>query len=281
MRQPEMTHSPAYYQDHAHLMTTSLHDPSTTPAVPSAAHHPDFSSDSTRSKQGAAVYSPSELNPAEGASSNVFPSDSWDVSDRPQVPQEPYRLPHHYQQQQVPGESIYPDPESSAAAPVSVPSSRRGNGSASTPASYSNGVSRKEERVRGSWTDHSSSMSGDNHHHSAPRVHKRPIHDEEPLAYDSQDALLMLVSFLFQSCLPFHREGDSFTPLLIFCEMLVVPTLAAGTSIFSMCIAIHRLRLILCPPHHPLSPLLLHSIPSNHIVSRAAMRSSSSAVAYP
>lgn len=228
-----MTHSPAYYQDHAHLMTTSLHDPSTTPAVPSAAHHPDFSSDPTRSKQGAAVYSPSELNSAEDASSNVFPSDSWDVSDRPQVPQEPYRLPHHYQQQQVPGESIYPDPESSAAAPVSVPSSRRENGSASTPASYRNGASRKEERVRGSWTDHSSSMSGDNHHHSAPRVHKRPIHDEEPLAYDSQDALLML----FRLSLPvpvFSLCASLYTVFGLFFVLLTTP--------FRLCSCIPYLR---------------------------------------
>lgn len=196
-----MTHSPAYYHDHGHFMTTSLHDPSTTPAVPPAAHRPsDYPSDPTRSKQGAAVYPPSELNSVEDATTNSARSNAWDVSYSHQHPQELQHLQHHHrhpQQPQVPRESIYLDSELPAVAPVSVPSSRRENGSASTPASYSNGASRKEERVRGSWTDHSSSMSGDNHHHSAPRVHKRPIHDEEPLADDSQDALLMLVSCFF------------------------------------------------------------------------------------
>ncbi|KAK1139650.1 hypothetical protein N8T08_000587 [Aspergillus melleus] len=235
MRQPEMTHSPAYYQEHGHLMTTSLHDPSTTPAVPPAAHHPSVSSpsDPPRSKQGAAVYPPSELNSVEDTSPNAFPSDSWDASYLHQYPQEPHQLPRHYQQQQAPGESIYPDPEPPVVAPVSVPPSRRENGSASTPASYSNGASRKEDRTRGSWTDHSSSMSGDNHHHSAPRIHKRPIHEEEPLADDSQDALLML----FRLSLPvpiFSLCASLYTVFGLFFVLFTAP--------FRLCSCIPYLR---------------------------------------
>lgn len=53
---------------------------------------------------------------------------------------------------------------------------------------------RKDERIRGSWTDHSSYMSGDLHPHSAPRVHKRAIPEDDSLVDESQDALSMLVS---------------------------------------------------------------------------------------
>ncbi|THC87014.1 hypothetical protein EYZ11_013540 [Aspergillus tanneri] len=183
MREPEMTHSPTYYQDHGQLMTTYHHD--STPAAPHAAHIPPFSSTDPRPKQGVSGYPPSELNPVEDAIS----SDSWDTSYG-QHPQELHSLPHRYQQQ-APVESIYSDPDPSAVAPVT------------------NGTTRKEERVRGSWTDHSSYMSGENNHHSATRAHKRPIHQEEPSTDDSQDALLMLFRLsvpvpIFSLCASFY-----------------------------------------------------------------------------
>ncbi|KAA8650709.1 uncharacterized protein ATNIH1004_003397 [Aspergillus tanneri] len=180
MREPEMTHSPTYYQDHGQLMTTYHHD--STPAAPHAAHIPPFSSTDPRPKQGVSGYPPSELNPVEDAIS----SDSWDTSYG-QHPQELHSLPHRYQQQ-APVESIYSDPDPSAVAPVT------------------NGTTRKEERVRGSWTDHSSYMSGENNHHSATRAHKRPIHQEEPSTDDSQDALLMLLCDLLVPQLHIHER---------------------------------------------------------------------------
>ncbi|PYH91675.1 hypothetical protein BO71DRAFT_302235, partial [Aspergillus ellipticus CBS 707.79] len=51
---------------------------------------------------------------------------------------------------------------------------------------------RKEGRVRGSLTDHSSYMSGDNHPNGASRVHKRAIQDEVAVEDEEPDALLML-----------------------------------------------------------------------------------------
>jgi hypothetical protein len=58
----------------------------------------------------------------------------------------------------------------------------------------SDGAVRKDERIRGSWTDHSSYMSGDHYPHSAPRVHKRAIPEDDSPVDESQDALSMLVS---------------------------------------------------------------------------------------
>ncbi|KAB8253633.1 hypothetical protein BDV32DRAFT_133761 [Aspergillus pseudonomiae] len=167
MRPPEMSHSPAYYQDQDHRVTAYLHD--STPA-PAAAHLPPEPPSLPNPRHD--LRHP-ELNSGENTIPNAYPPDSWDNTYS--------RHPHRHSQQahkpphrQPPVESIYPDPEVSAVAPMT------------------GGAARKEERGRRSWTDHSSYMSSDNHHLGVTRLQKRAIHTEEPLADDSQDALLML-----------------------------------------------------------------------------------------
>ncbi|OJJ47085.1 hypothetical protein ASPZODRAFT_44929, partial [Penicilliopsis zonata CBS 506.65] len=52
---------------------------------------------------------------------------------------------------------------------------------------------RKEERlVRGSWTDRSSYMSGENRPYSIPRMDKRAIHDDESPSVANEGALSMI-----------------------------------------------------------------------------------------
>ncbi|OJJ76378.1 hypothetical protein ASPBRDRAFT_81032, partial [Aspergillus brasiliensis CBS 101740] len=94
-------------------------------------------------------------------------------------------------------------PEASVASPYHE------NGSVLSRASVTSEVGRKEGRVRGSWTDHSSYMSGDNPPNGASRVHKRAIHDDDLAPEEVEpDALLML----FRLSLP--------VPLFSFCASL-------------------------------------------------------------
>ncbi|KAF9893768.1 hypothetical protein FE257_009938 [Aspergillus nanangensis] len=213
MRQPEMSHSPAYYQDNGQLVTAHL--PDTPPAAPSAAHVSPHSSVSSKHRshrsnppQGAVGSRPSskDRTPTDKIHSS---SDQWHSYTSHSHP--PY--PHNTK---ALGESIYPDSGPPAVAPVT------------------NGGVRKEERVRGSWTDHSSYMSGDNHHaHGATRVPKRPIPDDEPFADDSQDALVLL----FRLSLPipiFSFLATLYTVFGLFFVIMVSP--------FRLCACIPYLR---------------------------------------
>ncbi|KAE8130950.1 hypothetical protein BDV38DRAFT_265804 [Aspergillus pseudotamarii] len=183
MRQPEMSHSPAYYQDHDHRVTAYLHD--STPA-PAAAHFPP--GPPSLPNHGHDFRHP-ELNSVENTLPNAYPPDSWDNTysrHSHRHSQQPHKPPHR----QPPAELIYPDSDVPVVAPMT------------------GGAARKEERGRRSWTDHSSYISSDNHHLGATRLQKRAIHTEEPLADDSQDALLML----FRLSVP--------VPIFSFCASL-------------------------------------------------------------
>ncbi|KAE8349509.1 hypothetical protein BDV28DRAFT_141077 [Aspergillus coremiiformis] len=195
MRQPEMSHSPAYFQDHDQRVTAYLHD--STP-VPAGAH---LSPEPPLLPKYICENGPdsltSRLNSAENA---IHPAGSRDpsYSRHPRRPSQPHRPPHR----QPPVESIVPGSEGSVVAPVT------------------GGAVRKEERLRGSWTDHSSYMSSDNHHLGATRLQKRAIHTEEPLANDSQDALLML--FRLSVPVPIFSFGASFYTVFGLLLVLVV-----------------------------------------------------------
>ncbi|KAB8235371.1 hypothetical protein ETB97_001636 [Aspergillus alliaceus] len=220
MRQQEMSHSPAYYQEHDQRMTAYLHDSTPTPA---AAHlSPEPSLLPNRLCENGHDSRSSERNSAGGTSPNAHPSDSWDRS----YSRHPFRHSHQPQKpppRQTQVESIYSNSEGSVVAPMTfVSSPYPDNSSMLTQTSCSGGGARKEERVRGSWTDHSSYMSSDNHHLGAARLQKRAIHTEEPLADDSQDALLML--FRLSLPVPVFSFGASlYTVFGLLLVLLVSP----------------------------------------------------------
>ncbi|EAW14044.1 uncharacterized protein ACLA_070770 [Aspergillus clavatus NRRL 1] len=177
-----MSHSPAYYQENGQLVTTYLHDGQQPITIP-ATHHPSESSSLRHSQQqkSAVSVTPSDLN-------SVGHVDSHDLLRHEQQPQKGGNY-----NSQLPVGFVYPISEQLVVAPVTfVSSSSVENAPILTRTSNSNGVVRKEDRVRGSWTDHSSYMSGDPYQHSAPRIHKRAIPEDDAPANDSQDALSLL-----------------------------------------------------------------------------------------
>ncbi|KAI9934876.1 hypothetical protein ASPWEDRAFT_175601 [Aspergillus wentii DTO 134E9] len=217
MRQPEMSHSPAYYQQSGQLVTAYPRDLST-----SAAHLPP---DSSLNRHQHHHHDDSSHRPLPGLSS-VRDSDT-----RPNSGAVPSRHSRH--PPQTPAESYRPESEQSVAVPVTsvISSPHFENGSILTWGSNSSGAARKEERIRGSLTDHSSYMSGDNHPHSVSRVQKRTIQDDDLLEDDNQDALLML----FRLSIP--------VPLFSLCASLY--------TIFGLLfvILVSPLRLCSCIPY--------------------------------
>ncbi|PLB39544.1 uncharacterized protein BDW47DRAFT_13772 [Aspergillus candidus] len=191
MGPPEMSYSPAYYQDHGHLVTAD-NRPS-IPPTPPAAHLPCESSSSPRNQQqqqqqhGAIAPRPSDSDRFRTPQSHDYTSDMWDPSFAKHSGRASADGPYPAQ---GPVETVYPDFAQPAAVPVT------------------SGAMRKEERLRGSMTDHSSHLSSDNHPSTAFRAHKRVIRDEDSLADDNQDALLMLLRlsapvpiFSFAACI--------------------------------------------------------------------------------
>lgn len=202
MGPPEMSYSPAYYQDHGHLVTADR--PPSIPTAPPPTHLPGESSSSQPNRHhhdhqhqqqqpGAITPRPSESDRVRNPPSHDYTSDVWDPSSAKHSGRPSLDGPHPAQ---GPVESIYPDLAQPGVVPVTlVTSPYLENGSVLTRASSSSGAMRKEERLRGSMTDHSSHMSSDNHPSTASRAHKRMVHDDDDsLADDNQDALLMLVS---------------------------------------------------------------------------------------
>ena len=171
MRQPEMSHSPAYYQDGGHLMTAVPHDftSSAPPPSPPAARLPSRPdpSRSRHSRQSPSEYSAGRENHNRH-------------SHRQGHSHNHHR--HHYRHP-VYGEAMGSDPEQPASA------SHREDGSIATRGSNSTG---RKERTRGSLSEHSSYMSGERR-----RTPKRAVQEDVPVPKDNQDALLMLVSFCF------------------------------------------------------------------------------------
>jgi hypothetical protein len=277
-----MSHSPAYYQDPDHRVTTYLHDSDVAPPAPAAAHlspvpqllpgHPYEHRRESRL---------SEVNPTENPIRNGYPSDSWDssYSRHPRQPsQHSQHSPqlHHHSHRRIPGESIFSNSEPPVVAPMTfVSSPYLDNGSMLTQTSYSSGAVRKEERVRGSWTDHSSYMSGDNHHLGATRIQKRAIHNEEPLADGNQDALLMLVRISLHSLFISWRLWLTARPAFI------VSIIHPGPHFFLLRIPIYPLRITLCSFRLTSSHLLLHPILSNNIFPRTAVPPLGASITYP
>lgn len=194
MGPPEMSYSPAYYQDHAHLVTAD-NRPSIPP--PPAAHLPCESSSSPPNhhhhhQHGAITPRPSESDRFRAPQSHDYTSDMWDPSFAKHSGRASLDGPYPAQ---GPVGTVYPDLAQPAAVPVTfVTSPCLESGPMLTRDPSSSGAMRKEERLRGSMTDHSSHLSSDNHPSTASRAHKRIVHNEHSLADDNQDALLMLVS---------------------------------------------------------------------------------------
>ncbi|KAL4876048.1 hypothetical protein BJY04DRAFT_200493 [Aspergillus karnatakaensis] len=168
MRQPDMSHSSTYYQDQPQIVTAYFSDREIQPVAPPSAHLPAETQrpsprHSAANQDGTAEFSSSERASVRTSSTRPYPSDSWDPS---------YSHPNRHSRQQ----SVKPihHTHQPAAAPVT------------------SGAARKEDRIRESWTDRSSYMSGDNRIPGAARVQKRAIHDDELYSEDSQDALAML-----------------------------------------------------------------------------------------
>ncbi|KAL4937690.1 hypothetical protein BDV06DRAFT_202419 [Aspergillus oleicola] len=177
MRHPDMSHSPAYYQDQPQIVAAYLADGESHPSVPPTAHLPAEETQlSSLRHDGPVDFSSSERVSVHTANSRPYPSDSWDPS-YPQSNRHSRQLP------------VKPVPQP-AAAPVTLVSSQYTDDNPILN-SYNSGAARKENRTRGSWTDHSSYMSGDNRNTSAARAQKRAIQDDD-FVDEGQDAVVML-----------------------------------------------------------------------------------------
>jgi hypothetical protein len=156
---PEMSHSPAYYQDLGPLGPTHPRSSIVTP--PAAAR---------RSQEQSSVLG----NPVSGSRPSSVLS-SPDASPRTSGSRR-----YHVYQPQALGGSPWP-----GADPREVES---------LPARGSISSAPKEERTRSSWADQPSLMSGEHSNPSITRTRKRVIPDDEVVTSEGQDALLMLVS---------------------------------------------------------------------------------------
>ncbi|KAL4910158.1 hypothetical protein BDW74DRAFT_173621 [Aspergillus multicolor] len=181
-----MSQSHTYYQDQPQIVTAYLSDAEARPAAPPTAYLPAETQPSSQRHSGANQdviidFPSSERASVHTSTSRPYPSDSWDSSypqsNRHSLQPSVKRLPHT-------------DREPTVASVTSVPVAYlEGN---PILASYGTGAARKEDRVRGTWTDHSSYMSGEDRNPGVARVPKREIQDGDFLSDDSEDAVLML-----------------------------------------------------------------------------------------
>ncbi|KAL5003468.1 hypothetical protein BDV10DRAFT_180595 [Aspergillus recurvatus] len=182
-----MSQSHAYYQDQRQIVTAYLSDAEGHPAAPPTAYLPAETQPSSQRHSGAnhdriVEFPSSERASVHTSTSRPYPSDSWDSS----YPQS-NRRSLQPSVKPVPHTDIEP-----TAAPVAPVSSAYLEGN-SILTSYSNGAARsKENRIRGSWTDHSSYMSGDERNAGAARAQKRESAGGDFLPDDGEDAVLML-----------------------------------------------------------------------------------------
>ena len=181
-QQPEMIHSPAYYEDGGqhHLMTGFLPDSSSSSSCsPSASTTTPVPTRSTTPP-----LSPPAAARLPEVSSGHRHSHSHQSRYQPRH--------HHHNHRPLSGASMGSGPEPPP--PVSLAE----NDSIITRGS--NGTSRtsRKKRVRGSLSEHSSYMSGEQQRHhrpqSASRTPKQTLYEEAPVPVDNQDALVMLVS---------------------------------------------------------------------------------------
>lgn len=153
MRSPEMSHSPAYYQEQGPFGTAN---PRSIPTPPPAAR---------RSQEQSSILG----HPVGSRPSSL----SSDASPRASASRG-YRVYHQTQ-----GGSSWPTAES--------------RDTDSFPAGSTLSGAHKEERVRSSITDRPSLMSGEHSNPSITRVRKRGIPSDEIVTHEGHDALLMLV----------------------------------------------------------------------------------------
>jgi hypothetical protein len=157
MRSPEMSYTPAYYQEQGPLGTTHPRSSIVTP--PPAAR---------RSQEQSSI-----LGHPVGESRSSSPLSSHDASPRTSASRG-HRVYH-----QTLGGSSWPGSD-----PREIDSYPTG--------STSSGA-RKEDRTRSSIADRPSLMSGEHSNPSITRARKRAIPDDEIVTHEGHDALLMLV----------------------------------------------------------------------------------------
>ncbi|KAJ5173620.1 uncharacterized protein N7500_001551 [Penicillium coprophilum] len=185
MRSPEMSHSPAYYQNPGPFGTTH---PRSIVTPPPAAR---------RSQEQSSV-----LGHPIGGSRSSSPLPSRDASPRSSVS----RAQRVYHNQTL-GGSSWPgsDPQETDTVPAGSTSS----------GAY------KEERAQSSWADRPSLMPGEHSNPSIIRVRKRAIPDDELVTNEGHDALLMLFRL---TIIPFYSFGASlYTIFALFFAVFVSP----------------------------------------------------------
>ena len=234
MAQPEMSYAPAYYQDSGQLFPAYQ----AAPAVPAAYPPPERSS--PRHPPDGVPYRHSS-EPSSAKHHTYHPSDSSVA----QYSRHSLSQPSRPQSQQRP------------VAPASAPcvSSPPTHNSSSTGASNSSGTAAaaKEGRIHGSWTDHSSYMSNENHlPHGVSRVHKQSLPDDDG-AEAGPGALLMLVCDRVPAEISIYFRWDKLTYL-----QHIVPPLNPHPHFLYRRLDLRYRRRLLCSPYLP-SPSLLYN----------------------
>jgi hypothetical protein len=117
MRQPEMSHSPAYYQDNDQLVTAYLQDVQTPATLPAAIHLPTKSSSSRQSltQKSVADVAPSDLRSMHDFGSYATPDTTNTSNDHHRHSQGLRKLEDY---NQVPVGFVYPVSEQLVVTPV-------------------------------------------------------------------------------------------------------------------------------------------------------------------
>jgi hypothetical protein len=117
MRQPEMSHSPAYYQDNDQLVTAYLQDVQTPATLPAAVHLPTKSSSSRQSltQKSVADVAPSDLRSMHDFGSYATPDTTNTSNDHHRHSQGLRKLEDY---NQVPVGFVYPVSEQLVVTPV-------------------------------------------------------------------------------------------------------------------------------------------------------------------
>ena len=238
MGQPEMSYAPARYYQASDQFFPAYQPP---PSVP------------------AAYYSPPDLSLPRhppGGVPHRHPPESSSAKDHTHHPSDSSVAQYNRHSLSQPSR---PQSEQRPLAPASAPcvTSPSPHNSLSTGASNSSGAATaaKEGRIRGSWTDHSSYMSNENHlPHGVSRVHKQTFPDDDG-AEDGPDGLLMLVGFpSSRRCIQIDKTNLSY----------IVPPLNSRSHLLHRRVYLRHLRRLLRPPYLA-SPALLHNSPlCNH-----------------
>ncbi|KAL4978558.1 hypothetical protein BDW66DRAFT_149091 [Aspergillus desertorum] len=211
-----MSQSHAFYQDQTRIVTAYLSDAECHPdASPTtylpAGSQPSSQRHSRANHDGIVEFPSSERASVHTSTSIPYPSDSWECSY-------PQSNRHSLQPSVKPLPNTDLEPTTTSVASVSS-AYLEGNPKLT---SYSNGAARKEDRIRGSWSDHSSYMSGDERNPGAARAQKQENSDGGFLSDDGEDAVLML----FRMSLPipiFSLLASIYTVFGLFFTLFTLP----------------------------------------------------------